>query len=143
MLTTSVLARKADVPVFTVRHYTRIGLLTPKRHSRNGYKIYKESDVSMLKFVSNAKILGFNLKEIAHILDMAKFGETPCPTVREIVVKRINENRVKIENLKRLQRKLEAANSKWATMKDAVPTGSSVFELIDEFDDSSGVTTIC
>ncbi|NNE68461.1 MAG: MerR family transcriptional regulator, partial [Pyrinomonadaceae bacterium] len=80
MLTTSVLAKKADVPVFTVRHYTRIGLLIPIRRNRNGYKIYKESDISMLRFVANAKGLGFTLKEIAHILDMAKVGETPCPT---------------------------------------------------------------
>ena len=40
MLTAGTLARKTDLPVHTVRRYTRIGLLRPSRNSQNNYKVY-------------------------------------------------------------------------------------------------------
>ncbi|REJ76286.1 MAG: MerR family transcriptional regulator [Acidobacteria bacterium] len=137
MLTTSVLAKEADVPVYTVRHYTRIGLITPLRRHTNGYKVFKDSDISTIRFIRNARSLGFTLKEIGHILDMAKLGLTPCPTVREIVLRRITENRAKIETLRRLQEKMEEAKSAWTKMPDSVPNGDSVCHLIEAFDDKN------
>ncbi len=35
MITANVLAKKSDVSLYTVRHYTRIGLLKPIRNSNN------------------------------------------------------------------------------------------------------------
>ncbi len=133
MITTNVLAKKANVPIFTVRHYTRIGLLTPSRRKSNGYKIYKESDITLLKFIMNAKELGFTLKEIAQIIDKADTGKSTCPIVRELVVKRIEDNPKKIKKLQNLQKKMEAANIKWAKMKDSMPDGDSVCRLIESF----------
>ena len=85
MLTASVLAKRTGIPIFTVRYYTRIGLLKPSRDLRNGYKLYKQSDKERLKFINNAKNLGFTLSEIEQILSHAEDGDTPCPMVREIV----------------------------------------------------------
>ncbi len=135
MLTASVLAKKADVPVFTVRHYTKIGLLHPERMQRNGYKIYRQSDVTLLRFISNAKDLGFTLKEIAEILDKADHGESPCPIVREIIDRRIQETTQNIKKLQRLKRKMVRAKSEWEKMGDAEPNGHSVCHLIESFAD--------
>ncbi|MDH3493914.1 MAG: MerR family DNA-binding protein [Acidobacteriota bacterium] len=132
-ITTSVLARKANVPVFTVRHYTRIGLLNPGRLESNGYKVYKDSDIKLLRFITNAKELGFMLKEIAEIINMADHGESPCPVVREIIEKRVAENKKKIAQLQRLQKKIEGAKEQWKSMKDEVPDGHSVCHLIESF----------
>ncbi len=49
MITAGVLAKQSDVPLFTVRYYTRIGLLKPLRNSQNGYKIYQPSDETRLR----------------------------------------------------------------------------------------------
>lgn len=133
MITASVLAKKADIPLFTVRYYTRIGLLKPSRDLRNGYKIYKPSDSDRLKFISAAKELGFTLAEIEEILDHAAHGDSPCPMVRDVVEKRIEENKVKIREMKRLQKRLEAAASMWITMKNSEPDGHSVCRLIESF----------
>ena len=131
MITTSILAKKADIPVFTVRHYTKIGLLSPARNERNGYRIYKDSDVTLLRFITNAKSLGFTLKEIAEIVEKADHRESPCPIVREIISRRIAENKQKMKQMKRLQRKMEAAQLQWENMKDSVPNGDSVCHLIE------------
>ena len=133
MMTASVLARRANLPLFTVRYYTRIGLLKPSRDLRNGYKVYKPSDTDRLRFISAAKDLGFTLSEIEEVLDHAAHDESPCPMVREIVEKRVKDNKEKIRELKRLQRRLEGAVELWKTMKNSEPNGHSVCRLIESF----------
>ena len=139
-MTASVLAKRAGVPLFTVRYYTRIGLLKPSRDLRNGYRVYKQSDKDRLNFISAAKDLGFILSEIEEILDNAVHGDSPCPMVREIVVRRIEENREKIRELERLQTRLEGAAELWKTMKDSEPDGHSVCRLIESFGETAGRT---
>jgi Predicted transcriptional regulators len=136
MFTAGILAKKANVPVYTIRHYTRIGLLKPSRDLRNGYKLYKTSDKDRLRFINAAKHLGFTLAEIEEILDHAVHGDSPCPMVRDIVENRVKENKGKIRELKRLQTRLEDASDTWKTMKNANPTGTSVCHLIESFSDS-------
>lgn len=131
--TAALLARSADVSLFTVRYYTRIGLLKPSRDLRNGYKIYKRSDKDRLKFITAAKDLGFTLAEIEDILDNAAHSKTPCPMVRDVVQKRIEENKQKIRELKRLQKRLESAAEMWKGMKNSTPDGHSVCRLIESF----------
>lgn len=133
MLTASVLAKRTGIPIFTVRYYTRIGLLKPSRDLRNGYKLYKQSDKERLKFINSAKNLGFTLGEIEQILSHAEDGDTPCPMVREIVERRIRENREAIREMKRLQKRLEQAAEMWSGMEDAEPDGHSVCQLIESF----------
>ena len=136
MMTASVLAKRANVPLFTVRYYTRIGLLKPSRDLRNGYKVYRPSDKERLQFITAAKDLGFTLSEIDEILDHAAHDESPCPMVREIVERRVEENKEKIRELKRLQTRLEGAVRMWKTMKNSEPDGHSVCRLIESFAES-------
>ncbi len=131
MLTASVLAKKSDVPIYTVRHYTKIGLLKPRRDPRNGYKVYNFSDSTRLKFIMAAKDLGFTLAEISQILDEAKHGNSPCPMVRDIVKARIDENKRKIKEMQKLQKKMENSLNDWAEMENAMPNGDSVCHLIE------------
>jgi DNA-binding transcriptional MerR regulator len=132
-MTASVLAKRTNVPLFTVRYYTRIGLLKPSRDLRNGYKVYKPGDKDRLKFITSAKGLGFTLSEIEEILDHAADGDSPCPMVRDIVHRRLEENKQKIRELKRLQKRLESAADAWESMKNSEPDGHSVCRLIESF----------
>ena len=136
MMTASVLAKRTNVPLFTVRYYTRIGLLKPSRDLRNGYKVYKPADKDRLRFITSAKSLGFTLNEIEQILDHAVHGDSACPMVREIVDKRIKENKAKIRELQRLQKRLESASDVWRSMTDSEPDGHSVCRLIESFTES-------
>lgn len=135
-MTVKELAKRTKLPVYTVRHYTRIGLLKPSRDLRNGYRLYKRSDEDRLRFISAAKHLGFTLHEIEEILGHAAHDESPCPMVREIVEKRVEENRAKIRELQAMQNRLERAIGLWRTMKDSEPDGHSVCRLIESFSES-------
>ena len=136
MATATALSRAAGIPLFTIRHYTRIGLLKPGKGRRNGYNIYSANDAERLRFITSAKELGFTLAEIADILDRADHGSSPCPTVRETVERRIVENREKIRELKRLQKRLESAAELWKSMNNSEPDGHSVCRLIESFSDN-------
>ena len=132
-MTANELAKRTNLPVYTVRHYTRIGLLKPSRDLRNGYRLYKPSDKDRLRFITSAKELGFTLSEIERILGHAAHDESPCPMVREIVEKRISENKTKIRELQAMQRRLERAVAMWKSMKNSEPDGHSVCRLIESF----------
>lgn len=131
MMTATILAKQSDVSLYTVRHYTRIGLLKPIRNLQNNFKVYQPSDAVRVRFIQAAKNLGFSLAEIADILDEAKHGNSPCPMVREIIVRRIEENRHKIKEMQKLQKKMENALEDWSKMKNSMPTGDSVCHLIE------------
>ncbi len=131
MLTASVLAKETNVPIFTVRHYTRIGLLQPTKQTSNGYKVYKPSDAVRLKFIMSAKNLGFTLAEITQILEKAEHGESPCPSVRKIIVHHIEENKRKMRELQKMQKKMEHALKDWENLSDSMPNGTSVCHLIE------------
>ena len=125
------LAKLCQVPPDTIRHYTRIGLLSPRRDPVNGYRQYTVGDSKRLDFIRKAKSLGFSLKEIEHILAESRKGKSPCPLVRDLMSQRIRANRARLEHLMELQTRMELALTDWAKMPDGVPDGDSVCYLIE------------
>ncbi len=125
------LARAASVTPHVVRHYTRIGLLKPFRNEENGYKLYNRHDLNRLMFIRRAKYLGYTLADIRGILDEARHGNSPCPHVRRIIQKRIEENRAKLSELALLQDRMEDALNEWRKLPDGMPDGDSVCYLIE------------
>nr|WP_248595622.1 MerR family DNA-binding protein [Candidatus Accumulibacter phosphatis] len=127
----SALASLVGVTPDTVRYYARIGLLDPAIDADNGYRRFKNADVTRLRFVLRARRLGFHLDEIAEILGMSDCGQTPCPVVREIVERRIAETRERVAELQALQARLEQALALWAGMPNGEPDGHATCALID------------
>lgn len=125
------IAQQAGVSPEIVRYYVRIGLLKPARTDTSGYRRFSASHLNMLRFIMRAKQLGFTLAEIGEILRMAHRGRTPCPMVRDIVKRRVKDNRVDVEALRSLQARMESALAKWRHMPDGVPDGDAICVLID------------
>jgi len=136
IFTVTQLANRCGVTPHMVRYYTKIGLLRPQINPENRYRLYREKDTSWLKFVRQAKNLGYNLKEIKDIMHDVDDNTSPCPRVREILLKRINENRKSLDELVRLQIRMEQALTKWESMPDGVPDGNSVCHLIESIVDN-------
>lgn len=135
MLTVNELAIQSKAPAHVVRYYTRIGLIKPTTHQENGYRLYAPRDAERLRFIRRAKLLGFTLKEIGEITRHAEYNESPCGEVRTIIRQRIGENRIKIEEMLKLQNRMEHALVQWAEMPNGIPDGHSVCHLIESFDD--------
>lgn len=67
-LTIGRLARSAEVGVETVRHYTKLKLLSSPKERVGAYRVYPPQTVSRIRFIKRAQELGFTLKEIAGLL---------------------------------------------------------------------------
>ncbi|QJQ94601.1 MULTISPECIES: MerR family DNA-binding protein [Halomonadaceae] len=129
----SELAKRAGVTGETVRHYTREGLLTPRRHPDNGYQLYDGHDLSRLRFIQRARTLGFSVREIGEILAHADHGDSPCPLVRDLLAARLPQIRERIARLQALAARMEQALDTWSDMPDGTPNGHSLCRLIESF----------
>lgn len=131
MMTVTELAKLSGTTPHAVRYYTRMGLLTPSRNPENGYRNYKTTEVGWLRFIRQAKALGYTLHEIQEIMHDKDEGKSPCPRVREILRRRILENRHHLQELIELQERMETALVKWSKMPDSKSNGHSVCHLIE------------
>ncbi len=131
MLTVNQLATRSNVTANVVRYYTRRGLLHPKRHPENDYRLYRSDDAQRLRFIQQAKSLGFTLKEIETILERVGNGESACPLVRHQLKQRIEENRKQIEALQALQQRMEYALAEWRYLPNLDPDGEHLCHLIE------------
>lgn len=131
MMTVSQLSKHSGIAPHVVRYYARIGLLAPARHPDNGYQLFSRDDIARLRFVRLAQNLGYTLEEIRHILGLSSAGESPCQEVREIMRRRVEENRRKLVDLIALQRRMEQALVRWEAMPDAPPCDGTVCHLIE------------
>ena len=137
MLTVSQIAKRCHVTPETVRHYTKKGLLSPTKDPSNGYQLFDKNDVSRLKFIRQAKLLGYTLGEIEEILHHSMQTNSPCPIVREFIQRRIEHNRQKIKDLTALQKRMETALADWETKPNGIPDGDSICHLIESFSEEA------
>jgi DNA-binding transcriptional MerR regulator len=63
------LARKAGLTVRALHHYDELGLVSPRRRSAAGYRLYGERDVARLLQVVLLRRLGLSLPEVRASLD--------------------------------------------------------------------------
>ncbi|MBR0682899.1 Cu(I)-responsive transcriptional regulator [Roseomonas eburnea] len=63
-------AKVSGVSVKMIRHYEAIGLLPAATRTESGYRVYRPEDVHALRFIRNARDLGFPLAEIEELLGL-------------------------------------------------------------------------
>ena len=87
-MTIGQLARHAGVRVDTVRHYERIGLMPQPVRTAAGYRQYGPADLQRLRFIRQAKRLGFTLPDIARLLALVQ-SSADRREVREMAADRL------------------------------------------------------
>jgi len=138
------LAQQAGVTRDTIRHYLAIGLLTAARNPSNGYQVFDDGALSRLQFIRAARQLGLTLEDVRQIFADAENAHSPCPRVRELLVRRIAETRDSIAELTLLCDRMERTVDQWRQMPDSMPDGTSVCRLIEsqqqQLSDNNGET---
>ena len=83
-MTIGELGRHSGVGVETVRYYQRLGLLSvPTARGHRSHRRYGADAVAELDFVRRCKALGFNLKDIACLVDLRRKPGGSCGKVHE------------------------------------------------------------
>jgi len=129
--TVAEVARVAGVDAHIVRFYARTGLIRAARHAANGYRQFLPLDAKRVQFIRAAQSLGFTLADIREVMRRSHQRNTPCPLVRDIIVKRLTENRERLEHLNTLQSRMQRASDLWREMPDQTPRGDTICALIE------------
>lgn len=128
-ITSGTLAKLAGVNRETLRYYERRGLLASPDRNTARYRIYDTVDLSRVKFIKEAKALGFTLSEIKDLLSIADGDIVSCREVRDIAESKLTYIDGQIRGLRRLRSELNRLVAKCKSEKkiDSCP-------LIDSLD---------
>jgi MerR family transcriptional regulator, mercuric resistance operon regulatory protein len=100
---TGEVAGRARVNIQTLRYYERCGLLAEPPRSPSGYRDYSARTVDLLRFVKRAQELGFTLREIKELLQLADGGPDGCDRARVLAEAHMAGLDRKIRDLTRMR----------------------------------------
>jgi MerR family mercuric resistance operon transcriptional regulator/MerR family gold-responsive transcriptional activator of gol and ges genes len=98
-LTIGRLARTIGVNVQTIRYYERLKLLGFPARSPSGYRLYSHEEERRLRFIKNAQMLGFTLREIKELLDLSVMSTARCGEVQKRARAKLVQVESKVEDL--------------------------------------------
>lgn len=98
-LTIGKIAGRTGVGIETIRFYERQGLIAPPPRTDAGYRLYPADTVARLRFIKNAKQLGFSLKEIGELLSLHEAPDATKADVKQRTEAKIREIETKIREL--------------------------------------------
>lgn len=100
---TSELAAQARVNPQTLRYYERRGLLPAPQRSAGGYRVYTPQAVQIVQFIKRAQDLGFALKDVRSLLQLADGGPDGCDAVCAMVEEKIAQVEGRIADLQAMR----------------------------------------
>ncbi|SCW94634.1 Cu(I)-responsive transcriptional regulator [Sphingobium faniae] len=89
-----------------VRHYEKIGLIPAPLRRDSGYRDYADADVHRLRFIANARDLGFPIEDIRGLLGLWSNSQRASAEVKALAIARAEELGRKAEALQALRRTL-------------------------------------
>lgn len=98
-MTIGQVARKCCVNVETIRFYERKGLIERPAQPVTGYRKYPPETAVRVRFIRNAKNLGFSLREIRDLLSLATERRRRCAETRAMAEGKIAEIDRKVKAL--------------------------------------------
>ena len=107
MLTIGTVAKETGIGIETIRFYERKGLIKPPPRNASGYRQYSKDVIKRIRFIKNAKELGFSLKEISELLSLRLTSRSKCSQVRKNTSDKISEVERKIETLQKMRKALK------------------------------------
>jgi len=100
-------AEAVGVSSQAIRFYERKGLLPDAERAANGYRVYDEAALNLLRFINEAQAAGLTLSEIRSIIDLRDAGTVPCAHVVTLIDSKLADARARIRQLAALQTELE------------------------------------
>ena len=100
-------ARHSGVSAKMIRHYEGIGLIQKATRTYSGYRTYAASDVHTLRFIRQARNLGFSIKQIEQLLGLWRNQRRPSSKVKALAQEHIAELDARIAEMQAMKRTLQ------------------------------------
>ena len=99
-------ARAAGIGIDAVRFYEREGLIPEPPRRPSGYREYAPEVVVSLRFIRNAKELGFSLREISELLRLEAAEGATAGEIKSLAEAKLEDIADRIRALQRMRRAL-------------------------------------
>ena len=100
------LGRRVGTKVNTIRFYEEIGLLPTAERSASGRRRFTQLHLQRLRFIRNARSLGFSTTEIRSLLSLADQPEKECAEAMDIASAHLATVNERIARLSALREEL-------------------------------------
>lgn len=98
------LSKQTGFEVETLRYYEKQGLLHPVSRTESGYRQYDRESLKQLKFIYQAKSVGFSLSEISELLTLrVEPDQYSCSEVKSIAEQKLENIEIKIAELTKMR----------------------------------------
>lgn len=84
-------SKATGISVKMLRYYEEIGLVRPALRAYSGYRVYSDKNIATLRFVRRARDLGFQVKQIASLLDLWQNGSRASADVKSLATAHVQE----------------------------------------------------
>ena len=101
-------AHASGVSAKMIRHYEDIGLIPRANRSDAGYRRYNGNDVHTLRFIRQARSLGFPIRQIEELLSLWRDQRRPSRKVKALAQAHVDELDARIRELEAMKRTLQA-----------------------------------
>ena len=129
-------AREAGVESSAIRFYEGSGVLPEPERTDSGYRVYRDDQVDLIRFVKRARSLGIPLDDVRQIVDLRTRGQAPCDVVRTVIRREAADIETRITELQGLRQELLRLQALAEEVTDDWPAGSCVCHIVE----SSGST---
>lgn len=100
-------ARASGVSAKMIRHYEEVGLLPAPPRTDAGYRQYTDKEVHTLRFVRQARDLGFSIGQIGALLGLWRDRRRPSRQVKALAAAHIRALEQKAEEILAMKATLE------------------------------------
>lgn len=107
-LTIGALAEGTACTVPTIRYYEQIGLLPRPQRAANGHRYYRAQDLKRLGFIKRCRDFGFPIEQVRELAALFEDGNRACVEVRDLARIHLDGVRRKLEEMRQLEKSLEA-----------------------------------
>ena len=100
-------AKASGVSAKMIRHYESVGLFPEPNRTDSGYRQYSEKEVHTLRFIRQARDLGFSLEQISELLALWQNRRRPSRQVKALAEAHIKELEQKLQDIQVMKSTLE------------------------------------
>ena len=99
-------AEASGVSAKMIRHYEENGFIPKARRTAAGYRVYRDEDVHVLRFIRRARDVGFPLAEIKKLLGLWGNRRRASADVKRLALGHVGELDAKIAELQAMRKSL-------------------------------------